>query len=65
MFQYEAYHAKAENCIKKAIEFSEDERLVDFYKKAARGFKQRSKRLTLAEAMVNIEENEILKADWQ
>lgn len=65
MFQYEAYLTKAENCIKKAMEFSEDERLVDFYKKAQRGFKQRSERLTLSEAMDNVEENEILKADWQ
>jgi hypothetical protein len=65
MFQYEAYNIKADNCIKKAREFSEDERLVDFFKKAAKGFKQRAQRLTLAEAMDDVEENQILKADWQ
>lgn len=65
MFRYEAYHAKAENCIEKAKEFSGDKRLVDFYEKAARGFRQRAKRLTLAEANDTVEENQILTADWQ
>lgn len=65
MFQYEAYQTKAENCVTKAKEFSTNEHLVDFYQNAAKGFLQRSERLTLAEAMHTIEETEVLKADWQ
>ena len=65
MFQYEAYQTKAENCVTKAREFSSNEHLVDFYQNAAKGFLQRSERLTLAEAMDDVEENQILKADWQ
>lgn len=58
MYQYEAYLNKAEKCIKKAKEFSNDIRLVAFYTNAAKGFTQKAARLTLAEAMVVTDETD-------
>jgi hypothetical protein len=65
MYQYEAYLNKAENCIKKAKEFSGDVRLVAFYTNAAKGFTQRAARLTLAEAMSIVDAEQILTGDTQ
>ena len=56
MYKYEYLNEKARECLAKVDQFKGDIRLVAFYENAAKGFVQRAARLTLAEAMVMVDD---------